>query len=675
MNNPSRKQAQSRLLSLREDIKFHERKYYVDNQPQITDYVFDQLIKELQNLERLYPDLITPDSPTQRVGEQSLDGFLSVPHSQPMLSLDNCYSEEEFAEFEERINRLIPDESPVFVAELKIDGLGISIRYRNGHILQAVTRGDGLHGDEVTQNIKTIRSVPLSIRQSSDVEVRGEVYLPFRSFRKINADREEKGESPFANPRNAAAGSIRMLDPKTVASRELDIFLYSLYFDGQELESQTRTLATLKELGFKTNPFSRLCRSRKEVITFWKEWTEKRDSLDYDIDGIVVKVDSHEMQGRLGSTSKFPRWAVSLKFPARQATTIVEDIRIQVGRTGALTPVAFLKPVKLSGTIISRATLHNEEEIRRKDIRIGDTILLERSGDVIPKVVSVIKEKRSGQEPVFSFPLECPACLTRAFRPEGEVVARCPNPSCPAKLKESLLHFASRKAMDIEGLGDALVDLLLEKNYVSSIPDIFTLKHDQLAGLERMGEKSASNLLEQILKAKSRDLSKLIFGLGIRYVGERTAKILSGFFRHMDTLASASVDDLIEIPDIGPKAAESVVFFFGQKSNLDLIESLRKAGLNFQAASPPSDPLEGSSLPFKGLTFVITGTLETMTREQAKEEIEEKGGILSSSISGKTTYLVAGQSPGSKLGKAKQLNITILSEEDFLSILARADLS
>ena len=670
MNNLSRKDAEARLLSLREKIKFHEKKYYVDNQPQVSDYEFDQMVKDLQSLERLYPELITPDSPTQRVGEQPVAGFVSILHRRPMLSLDNCYSEEEFAEFEERIGRLLPDESPVYMAELKIDGLGISIHYLNGRLTQAVTRGDGLRGDDVTTNVKTIRSVPLSIGINSEVEVRGEIFLPFHSFEKINADRIKKGESPFANPRNAAVGSIRMLDPKIVASRELDVFLYSLYIDGLEPKAQSLTLKTLKELGFKTNPLSHPRRSRAEVIAYWKDWTEKRDTLDYDVDGIVIKVDSLAQRDRLGSTSKFPRWAVSLKFPARQATTMVEDIRIQVGRTGALTPVAYLRPVKLSGTTISRSTLHNEEEIRRKDIRIGDTVLIERSGDVIPKVVAVIKDQRTGREQSFSFPSHCPVCGTAAFRPEGEAVARCSNPSCPAKLKESLLHFASRRAMDIEGLGEALVDQLLKDNIISTIPDIFALNQSWLAGLDRMGEKSAGNLLEQIKQAKSRDLSRLVFGLGIRYVGERTAHILAAAFLHLDDLAGASMEELMGIPDVGPKVAESLVFFFGQKPNRDLIEALRKAGLNFNQQELPSSGVEHS---LSGQSFVLTGTLNTLSREKAKQLIETKGGVVSSSVSGKTSYLVVGESPGSKLEKAQKLNIPILSEEDFLSLLERLD--
>lgn len=664
MNKPSLKKAESRIAHLKDEIKFHEKQYYAENNPLITDYDFDMLVKELQRLESLFPELITADSPTQRVGEQPSQGFMSVFHQRPMLSLDNCYSEDELKGFEERIRRILPDEQISYMAELKIDGIGISIRYRDGKFLQAVTRGDGVRGDDVTVNVKTIKSIPLKIEMLHPLEVRGEIFLPFRSFEKINAEREKNGESSFANPRNAAAGSIRLLDPRAVASRALDVFLYSLFIDGQELDSQSQILETLKKQGFRTNPHSRHCSSLHEVMDFWYEWTEKRDLLDYDVDGIVLKLNSVDQQKQLGSTSKFPRWAVSFKFPARQAVTKVEAIGIQVGRTGALTPVAHLTPVKLSGTVISRSTLHNEEEIRRKDIRVGDTVLIERSGDVIPKVVSVIKEKRTGRETPFSFPSHCPVCGTAAFRPEGEAVSRCPNLSCPAKMRESLLHFASRKAMDIEGLGEALVDQLLEKGLVKKIPDLYSLTHLQLEGMERMGEKSAFNLLTQIEISKSRDLARLIFALGIRYVGERTAQILAENFHSLDSLADAEKEELLELPDVGPKVAESIVFFFSQKVNRELIHEFRRFGLNFesQKKSPDGSPLSGK-------TFVLTGSLGTMTRDEAKRKIESLGGRVTSSVSGSTSYIAVGESPGSKLDKARKLNITILNEDELLALL------
>ncbi|HHF51500.1 MAG TPA: NAD-dependent DNA ligase LigA, partial [Candidatus Aminicenantes bacterium] len=492
-------QIKKKIRKLREDITYHEKKYYVDNDPQISDYEFDQLIKKLQSLEKKYPQLITPESPTQRVGEEPLEGFPSVTHRVPMLSLDNCYNSGELREFESRVKKVLSDEDVKYVVELKIDGLGVSVLYRNGNFYQAVTRGDGIRGDDITSNVKTIKSLPLTIPEKKEVEVRGEIFLPFQSFEAINRLKKQNKETLFANPRNAAAGSIRLLDPREVAKRNLDILLYTIFIEQKELDSQWQNLKVLKKLGFKTNPFSRLCSSIEEVISVYERFRSERENLDYDVDGIVIKVNATYQQKHLGKTSKFPRWAISFKFPARQGTTQVKNIRVQVGRTGALTPVAELKPVKISGITISRATLHNEEEIKRKDIRIGDTVLVERSGDVIPKIVSVMKEKRTGKEKKFEFPSTCPVCHAAAFRPEGEAVSRCTNPSCPAKLKQSLLHFASRRAMNIEGLGESLVEQLLSSGLVKEIPDIYFLKPDELSSLERMGDKSSKNLLQEII--------------------------------------------------------------------------------------------------------------------------------------------------------------------------------
>lgn len=660
------KEAKKRIHKLREDVVFHERKYYVENDPQISDYEFDMLIKELFNLEKQFPELITPDSPTQRVGEQPVDGFVTVEHRSPMLSLDNCYTMEELKEFEERVKKIIPTEKISYVAELKIDGLGISVFYRNGQFAQAVTRGDGLRGDDVTSNVKTIRSFPLAIPQQGELEVRGEIYLPFDSFRRINTRREKEELPQFANPRNAAAGSIRLLDPKEVATRTLDAFLYSLFIGGEEKESQWKSLETMKELGFKTNPHSQRCASLDEVLAFYEEWKTRRDTLDYDVDGIVIKVNSVEQQRQLGSTSKFPRWAISFKFPARQATTRIKDIIIQVGRTGALTPVAVLEPVKLSGITISRSTLHNEDELRRKDIRVGDYVLIERSGDVIPKVVRVIKEKRTGKEVPFDFPKECPVCHTAVYRPEGEAISRCVNSSCPAKIKEALLHYSSRRAMNIETLGIALVNQLLEKNLVHAIPDLYTLKYEDLVDLERMGPKSSSNLLDEIERSKGRDLSRLIYALGIRFVGERTAQAIAAHFRDFDSLTKATSDELIQIEDVGPKVAESIVFFFGQPENKMLIDKLRKAGVNFFSRAGVSLK-EG---PLSGQTFVLTGKLTQFSREDAKREIEKKGGTVTSTVSQKTDYVIVGENPGSKYGHAQKLGVHILDEAAFLALIS-----
>jgi DNA ligase (NAD+) len=624
------------------------------------------LVKELENLERQFPELITPESPTQRVGEQPIDGFVSIEHSTPMLSLDNCYTMEELKDFEERIQKIIPKEKITYVAELKIDGLGISVIYRDGKFTQAITRGDGLRGDDVTQNVKTIRSFPLSIPQSGELEARGEIFLPFPSFKRINRRREKEGLPQFANPRNAAAGSIRLLEPKEVASRMLDVFLYTLFIEGEEKSNQWQSLQFMKTLGFKTNPHSRRCSSLEDVISFYEDWKERRDTLDYDVDGIVIKVDSVEQQRKLGSTAKFPRWAISFKFPARQATTQIKDIVVQVGRTGALTPVAILEPVKLSGTTISRSTLHNEDEVRRKDIRIGDFVLIERSGDVIPKVVNVIQEKRTGREAPFKFPKECPVCHTAAFRPEDEAISRCINPSCPAKLKESLLHYSSRRAMNIETLGEALVNQLLKKQLVQTIPDLYTLEYEDLVDLERMGPKSSSNLLDEIERSKERDLARLIYALGIRFVGERTAQAIASFFRDLDSLIKASAEELIQIEDVGPKVAESIVFFFQQPENIQLIDKLREAGVNFFSQIPAKSQ-EGS---LSGQTFVLTGKLHRFSREEARKEIEQRGGTVASAVSRKTDYVIAGEEPGSKLEKAQKLGVRILEEGEFLALIS-----
>lgn len=666
MNKPLPKQkAVQKIKNLRQDIQYHEKKYYVDNDPQISDYEFDLLVKELEKLEQEFPDLITPESPTQRVGEQPIEGFASVEHSMPMLSLDNCYNAQELREFEGRIKKIIPSEKIEYEAELKIDGLGIAIIYRNGKFFQAVTRGDGIRGDDVTANVKTIKSLPLALDTTQDVEARGEIYLPFSSFHRINQEREKEGEPLFANPRNAAAGSIRLLDPKEVAQRGLDMFLYSVFLDGKEKASQFENLDVLKRFHFKKNPHSKLCFSMEEVLAFYQEWQEQRDNLDYDVDGIVIKVNSTRHQTLLGSTAKFPRWAISFKFPARQATTKIKDILIQVGRTGALTPVAILESVKLSGTTISRSTLHNEDEIKKKDIRIGDTVLIERSGDVIPRVVSVMREKRTGKEHPFVFPTECPVCHAAAFHPEGEAVSRCTNPSCPAKLREALLHYASRRAMNIEGLGDAIVRQLMSNNLVRHIPDIYNLRIEDLIDLERMGPKSSQNLLDEIEQSKDRDVARLIFALGIRFVGERTAQALAAHFKSVDALARAGYEELLPIQDVGPKVAESVVFFFDQPENVELLSRLKQAGLNFADRKGS----EERKKLLAGQTFVLTGKLSRFTREEATAIIQNLGGQVVSSVSSKTSYVIVGEAPGSKFQKARSLGVPTLDESQFQELI------
>jgi len=669
----TRDRAESRLVRLRREIAYHEKKYYVDDDPQVSDAEFDALMKEAKELEAAFPDLVTPDSPTQRVGGAPVDGFPTVRHARPMMSIDNVFSVEELREFDERVRKLRPGREIAYVAELKIDGLGISILYRGGRFVQAVTRGDGLQGDEVSANVKTIRSLPLTIPDGREIEVRGEIFLPFESFRKINRGREAADEPLFANPRNAASGSIRLLDPREVAVRRLDAFLYAYTADGRETDGQWENLKTLARLGFKTNPESRRCRTLDEAVDFWREWTEKRDTLDYDADGIVIKIDATADRDALGATSKAPRWAVSFKFPARQATTRLLAIEVQVGRTGALTPVAVLEPVKLSGTTISRATLHNEDEIKRKDIRIGDYVLIERSGDVIPKVVGPMKERRAGREKAFVMPRCCPICGSEAFRPEGEAVARCTNPSCPAKLRESLLHFATRKAMNVEGLGEALVDQLLARQLVASIPDLYALDAETLAGLERMGPKSAANLIEELERSKSNETARLVFALGIRHVGEKLARTLAARYGDVDKLAAASAEELTAVEDVGPVVAESVAFFFRQPENRRLLERLRAAGLRF-ADAPGALPAGGGpdgTRPLAGKTFVLTGTLERFTRDEAAAAIQARGGTVTDTVSKKTSYLVVGASPGSKLAKARALGAAVLDEKEFLKLLGK----
>ena len=656
----------ARAEALRRKILYHERKYYADNDPQISDPEFDRLVRELRDLEARFPGLVTPESPTQRVGEKPAEGFPTVVHRAPMLSIENGFDDDEIRGFDDRVRKLLPGRTVAYTAELKIDGLGISIVYRNGKFARAVTRGDGVRGDDVSGNVRTIRSVPLAIDADGEVEVRGEIYLPFASFRKINREREEAGEALFANPRNAASGSIRLLDPKEVAARGLSVFLYYLFIDGKEGPTQWGALKKLRGLGFPTNPHSRLCPTIDDALAYFREWNAKRDSLDYDADGIVIKVDSAEERQDLGTTAKSPRWAVSYKFPARQATTRVNDIIVQVGRTGALTPVAVLEPVKLSGTTISRSTLHNEEELRRKDVRVGDYVLIERSGDVIPQVVSVMKERRPRGSKAFPWPSHCPVCGSRVFRPEGEVISRCANTSCPARVRESILHFAGRRAMDIDGLGEAVVDQLLGTKLVRSIPDLYALRLEDLIALERLGPKSAANLLGEIEASRSRGLSRLLFALGIRHIGERLAQTLAARFRTLDALEAAGLEELVQAEDVGPKVAESILFFFAQPENRELIRRLKGAGVSDRVAGGTAGPT-----PLAGQVFVITGTLSGMSRDEARELLEARGAEVGSSVTRKTTGLIVGESPGSKLDKARELGIKIIEEKGLLELVGR----
>jgi len=650
-----------RAEELREQIRDHEHRYYVLDKPSISDFEFDQLVRELQQLEAEHPELITPDSPTQRVGGQPAKEFPTYTFSRPMLSLENAYSEEELLDWGRRVNQLADTDTVDYVAELKIDGLSVALVYESGLLDKAVTRGDGRTGEVVTGNVRTIRSVPLHLHQDASVEVRGEVFLSLKAFRQLNEEREEAGQPRFANPRNAAAGSLRQLDPKVAAARPLDFYAYWI---SPTKDRQSENLKWITALGLKVNPHRKLCHSLQEVIDFCRHWEERRDELDYEIDGVVVKVNSVDLQAHLGSTSKSPRWAIAVKFRARQATTRLLNIRVQVGRTGALTPVAELEPVQLGGTTIRNATLHNEDEIERLAVQINDRILLERGGDVIPKIVSVV-EQAPDRFP-FRMPSHCPVCGARVYREEGEAVRRCVSQTCPAKLKESLLHWSSRKAMKIDGLGFRVVEQLVAKNLVHDVSDLYRLTTKEIVELERMGPKSAENLVREIDASRSLEFWRLLFGIGIRHVGERTAQILARHFGSVERLEQASLEELERVHEVGPKLAESIHQFFKEPQNRALVERLRSAGLPMKSAAVEQSKTVQA---FEGKTFVLTGTLDTMTREEASTLIESRGGRVSSSVSKKTTYVVAGRDAGSKLEKARDLRVTILDEQQFRTML------
>jgi DNA ligase (NAD+) len=656
-----------RAEELRKELERHEYLYYVLDRPEITDAEFDALMRELRDLEEAHPELRTPDSPTQRVGGQPREGFVKVSHSSPMLSLDNALNEQELGEFDRRVRTLLKSEPYEYVAELKLDGLSMAAHYANSRLKQAVTRGDGRTGEDVTENARTIRSLPLRTTADSfgsePFEVRGEVVMPRRSFERLNDERENAGLERFANPRNAAAGALRALDPSVTASRRLDYFAYFLLQDGGPmLASHWESLERLVAAGFKVNPHRKKCANLDELQAFIRDWDTKRDSLPYETDGVVAKIDSIDQQQRLGWTAKAPRWAIAFKYPARQSSTVLENIEVQVGRTGALTPVAHLKPVTIGGVTVSRATLHNEDEIARLGVEIGDTVLVERSGDVIPKIVRVV-EQGANRRP-FKIPKQCPVCGGHIVREQGEAASRCVNTNCPARLRESLLHFASRGVMDIDGMGDALVDQLLHRGLVHSVADLYCLRLDQLLELERMGQKSASKIIQNIDHSRSRPLTRVLNGLGIPFVGERTAQLLSDHFGSLDALAEASMETLQEVNEVGPKVAESIRQFFDEKRNRDLVERLREAGLQFKG-----EKRANRHGPLAGLTFVLTGTLPTLKREEAKARIEAAGGKVAGSVSGKTSYVVAGEDAGSKLDKAQELQVPIVDEERLLTML------
>ena len=661
-----------KIEQLRDEIRRHDELYYVGNAPEISDREYDQLLENLQQLEAEHPELITPDSPTQRVGGRPAEGFAEVVHTRQMLSLDNSYNIDELRAFDERCRRLAEGRPLEYVAELKIDGLSLSLQYEDGVLARGVTRGDGRIGEDVTQNARTIRSVPLRLKSAakridSGLEVRGEVFIPLEVFRRTNAEREEQGEPKFANPRNAAAGAIRQLDSRLVARRKLDMFAYDLLVNGRKpFPTHWEALDWMEQAGFRVNPHRKLCTTIEEVIDFANEKEALRDDLGYEIDGLVVKVNSTALQDEFGATSKAPRWAIAYKYPARQASTKVLDIFVSVGRTGALTPVAFLEPVFLAGTTVSRATLHNEDEIRRLGVKIGDWVMIEKSGEIIPKVLSVVTSKRTGEEKEFKPPKHCPVCGGVISRPEGEVVARCVAADCTAQLLGKLIHFASRRAMRIEGLGVSLAEQLIAEKLVKDVGDLYTLTLDQVAGLERMAKKSATNLLSQIEASKSRDLSNLIYALGIRHVGERTGGILAHEMGSLERLATATVEELDAIPEIGLTVAESVHDWFDDEGNRALCDRLRAAGVRTEDERRNSAQADER---FAGKQFVLTGTLSSFTRDEARALIEARGGRVNSSVSKKTDYVVAGEAAGSKLDKAESLGVAIIDETAFKEML------
>src|SRR5690242_9905744 len=661
------------IEKLREEIRRHDDLYYVNNSPEISDREYDALLEQLQQLEQANPELVTPDSPTQRVGGRPAEGFPEVVHSRQMLSLDNTYNFDELRAFDERCRRLAEGRKLEYVAELKIDGLSLSLQYADGLLVRGVTRGDGRIGEDVTQNARTIRSVPLRLKSDAkvldtNVEVRGEVFIPREVFEKTNAEREEAGEPRFMNPRNAAAGAIRQLDSRLVARRKLDMFCYDLFVGGARKPFATHweALEWLQAAGFRVNPHRKVCETIDEVIEFANAKEALRDDLGYEIDGLVVKVNSTALQDEFGATSKAPRWAIAYKYPARQASTKVLDIFVSVGRTGAITPVALLEPVFLAGTTVARATLHNEDEIKRLGLKIGDTVMIEKSGEIIPKVLSVVMSKRTGKEKDFVPPENCPVCGGLISRPEGEVVARCVAADCTAQLMGRLLHFASRRAMRIEGLGDVLAEQLVAANLVKDVGDLYSLTLDQVASLPRMAKKSASNLLAQIEASKTRDLANLIYALGIRHVGERTAGILAHELGSLEKLIEASVEELDAIPEIGLTVAESVRDWFDDEGNRALCDRLRDVGIRTEAERRSSTQVDER---FAGKQFVLTGTLTSFTRDEARALIEARGGRVNSSVSKKTDYVVAGEAAGSKLDKAQSLGVTILDEDKFKEML------
>jgi len=670
---PRAKTIEEEIQALRQQLHDHDYRYYVQNQPVVSDAEYDALLSELKDLEAKRPDLITPDSPTQRVSGQPAAGFDEYVHKRPMMSLDNSYNLDELRDWDARCRKLAGASTFDYVTELKIDGLSISLIYIDGRLTHGVTRGDGRRGEVVTPNVRTIRSIPLKIAKGNaglprEVEVRGEVYLPHEVFARINRERAEQELPTFANPRNAAAGTMRQLDPKIAAERKLDVYCYQLLFDGSPAHPRhSDSLEWLQDAGFKVNPNWKRCAAFDDVTAFCDEWEVSRDELNYEIDGVVVKVNQTSIQDELGSTSKSPRWAIAYKFPPRQATTRLLDVFYGVGRTGAVTPVALLEPVVLAGTTVARASLHNADEMARLGVKRGDWVFIEKSGEIIPQVVKVLTERRDGSETEFVFPTECPECGTTLVRPEPEVVSRCPNEACPAKLKGALLHFAQRRAMRIDGLGEALVTQFLKAGLVKDPADLYDLvgRRNELIALERIGAKSADNLLTQIEESKKAGFARLLYGLGIRHIGERTAAILAENFRNLNELRQASAEELAGVHEIGAVVASSITDWFANKRNQAMIDRLIEAGIETSSARTRATDIEQV---FEGKQFVLTGTLAGMKRDEAREFIESRGGRVSGSVSKKTDYVVAGEDPGSKLIRAHELGIPVIDEAGLIDL-------
>ena len=656
-------ESKEKAKELREKLREYNYYYFIEDDPQISDRKYDQLMQELVELEEEYPALKKDDSPTQRVGGEAIDEFEKVEHDIPLLSLDKSFSAQELRDFAERVKKEVQQDIE-YVVELKIDGLSASLIYEEGKLVQGATRGNGKVGEDVTHNLKTVPSIPLNLGQDIDLEVRGEVYFPKDKFIELNQEREDKGKDTFANPRNAAAGTLRQLDPKVAAERPLDIFIYdSAYLSGKEFNKHSERLDYLAELGFKVNSERKRLSDIEEVISYCETWTEKREDLNYEIDGIVIKVNQLDLREVLGSTAKHPRWAIAYKFPAQQKETIIKDIEVTVGRTGTLTPTAVLEPIFLDGSLVSRANLHNQDEVDRKDVRIGDHAIVQKAGDIIPEVVEVLPEKREGSEKEFTLPDYCPVCGAKAVRPEGEAAKRCTGGACPAKLKEEVLHFVQRDAMNIDGIGPALVEQLLEEDLISDVADLYYLSKEELMDLERMAEKSSQNVLDALAESKDNSLAQVLYGLGIRYVGSRVGQVLAQNFTNIDEIIAADKEELEAIDEIGPKIAEMITTYFAEEQNLEIINKLKEAGLNFASEG------QNSAQTLEGNKFVLTGSLDDFTRKEATAEIENLGGRVTSSVSGATDYLVVGDNPGSKYDKAQELDTTILTEAEFKDLI------